>query len=505
MAVSVGNEKSNTPPIRSNSAPPDLFLNNKTFKPRVLLPNQEVICKSFEMDKHLAVASLRGRSVPFQYGNTACKAQHVHSRHVKTQADASTPTRKLTKHLGFCMSLMEERRRMTTSVHGQYDLKKPINKGGNGMVCGVDMTPMAQSIPLAAKFTLNPGGGATGIQKREFETLEKLRHVSNIPRAHHLYEYQSLAGDQQSVMVMDRFEHEDLLRGHILKQIPCHLDMVCAVFTKVLDVLMDLEQSGYTHCDIKPSNILFEACRDLPQEDFPYLDEKLMIHSCPPLSDPFRSLLKVCRVKVIDFGACTKPCASDDYVQTRWFRSPLSFLRDGPSIDLDLFSLGATLYEMYTHEPLYGLTDSIIQCLPEELQEHDIKSLEAKNLAHLHVVDAISCGPSQHVLRTLCQAKVLKYYHFENGTYFLKPLPVEHPYSRDAIQTHLFQIKQRKMTTLQNTLCQRNEPPEVAGHFISLLFDHLLNVSSPPKIEEMFSHPFFAFFQSPQYNRRTFI
>jgi dual specificity tyrosine-phosphorylation-regulated kinase 1 len=103
--------------------------------------------------------------------------------------------------------------------------------------------------------------------------------------------------------------------------------------------LMVLRNNNIIHCDLKPENIL--------------------------LRHPKRSA-----IKVIDFGSsCHEGRTLHTYIQSRYYRAPEVILGIRYTAAIDIWSLGCTLIEMHTGEPLFAGKNEgdqllkIVQCM----------------------------------------------------------------------------------------------------------------------------------------------
>ncbi len=100
---------------------------------------------------------------------------------------------------------------------------------------------------------------------------------------------------------------------------------------QLLETLQDLQNNAMIHCDIKPENIL-------------------LVH-------PQRSA-----IKLIDFGSSNivgQPLHT--YIQSRWYRAPEVILGLPYGPEIDMFSLGCVLAELYTGQPLFPGADTADQ------------------------------------------------------------------------------------------------------------------------------------------------
>ncbi len=101
------------------------------------------------------------------------------------------------------------------------------------------------------------------------------------------------------------------------------LPQIRQVTKGVLQCLAVLRRNNIIHCDIKPENILL---RDKSGDD----------------------------VKVIDFGSsCFANIQIHTYVQSRFYRAPETMLQSGYGPEIDIWSLGCMVAELYTSKPLF--------------------------------------------------------------------------------------------------------------------------------------------------------
>jgi len=121
----------------------------------------------------------------------------------------------------------------------------------------------------------------------------------------------------------------DLLRLTEFKGVS--LKLVRKFAKQILQSLFYLGQLKFIHCDIKPENIL--------QQD-------------PDKGD----------IKLIDFGSsCTSGSKTYKYIQSRFYRAPEVLLELEYGCPIDMWSLGCTLVEMHTGEPLFAGRDETDQ------------------------------------------------------------------------------------------------------------------------------------------------
>ena len=101
--------------------------------------------------------------------------------------------------------------------------------------------------------------------------------------------------------------------------------------SQILFSLLFLKNLGIIHCDLKPENILI----------FPN---------------------NASQVKVIDFGSsCLESERIYLYIQSRFYRAPEVIFDLGYNYEIDMWSLGCILYELYKGEPLFPGVNEVEQ------------------------------------------------------------------------------------------------------------------------------------------------
>lgn len=95
------------------------------------------------------------------------------------------------------------------------------------------------------------------------------------------------------------------------------------VARQIVDSISYLHSLGYTHCDIKPENILWTSTRKTA-------------------------------IKLIDFGCCCHHDATIfEYIQSRYYRAPEVIFGLSYSHEIDVWSFGCLLAELYTGKTLF--------------------------------------------------------------------------------------------------------------------------------------------------------
>ena len=131
------------------------------------------------------------------------------------------------------------------------------------------------------------------------------------------------------------------------------LSMIKGYATELLFSLMFLRKLKIIHCDLKPENILL-----VPKSKN--------------------------KIKIIDFGSsCFEYEITYTYIQSRFYRAPEVILDLGYGFEIDIWSMGCILSELYTGNPIFPGSDEmeqinyIMKCLgppDESLKKSSFKS-----------------------------------------------------------------------------------------------------------------------------------
>jgi dual specificity tyrosine-phosphorylation-regulated kinase 1 len=210
--------------------------------------------------------------------------------------------------------------------NGRYRLIKVIGSGSFGQVVKAIDTH-ANNTEVAIKVIKNK----PAFHRQAKMEVELLQYLNGLDPA-------SIGGrDPNIVQLKAHFVHRDhmclvfellsynlydLLR--LTKFRGVSLNLVRKFAKQIITSLLVLAQSNIIHCDLKPENIL--------------------------LRHPKRSA-----IKVIDFGSsCRDSRTVYTYIQSRYYRAPEVILGTRYDVAIDMWSLGCTLIEMHTGEPLFG-------------------------------------------------------------------------------------------------------------------------------------------------------
>ena len=240
--------------------------------------------------------------------------------------------------------------------NGRYRLIKVIGSGSFGQVVKAIDTQQG-NVEVAIKVIKSiPAFHQQA--KMEVELLEYLNGLGNVevaingscggmdPNIVHLKAHFVHKGHMCLVFELLSYNLYDLLR--LTKFRGVSLNLVRKFAKQIIASLMVLAQSNIIHCDLKPENIL--------------------------LRHPKRSA-----IKLIDFGSSCRDSKGPvyTYIQSRYYRAPEVILGTRYGMAIDMWSLGCTLIEMHTGEPLFGGANEVRR--------------PASNLARRRFTDPLSC------------------------------------------------------------------------------------------------------------------
>ncbi|HEY5235801.1 MAG TPA: protein kinase [Rhabdochlamydiaceae bacterium] len=238
--------------------------------------------------------------------------------------------------------------------------------------------------------------------------------------------------NQQRVIVTDLIPSPNLYENHLSHHAPLgklKFSDVVTIARQFLEYLAHLRKAKIIHCDLKPSNVIFEVlCRQLT---------------------------------VLDHGISLKLDQDSSRVrQTSFYRSPEAIL-DGPTdCSVDIWSLGCILFELLTNSPLFPIYDH-----PDQIR--------ISALAHLQKM-AVQIGmPSLEFLQKCKDASI----------FFKLRLPVQfqQPFSSQVIFWD---------TAIQIAAIERGLSPEETAQFIELLRG-MLKYENRVTPEELLTSPLF--------------
>lgn len=211
----------------------------------------------------------------------------------------------------------------------EYDITVPINFLGNGTFGNV-----YRYNNMACKMFKNRECG-----KREALIMQELNKKShrNVIRC-----YGGISFENSFCLFYELLSHKTLRiaiqQDRQKSNVGCRIRTIIYITKSLLLAMQHLrENHQLIHADIKPDNIGFLKV-DTKQKTV---------------------------VKLFDFGCALKlPCTLKDMIQTNFYRAPEVFGEKGKPRDIDfnvdMFSLGCTVAEMYTGRPLFCYQEQTI-------------------------------------------------------------------------------------------------------------------------------------------------
>ncbi len=224
---------------------------------------------------------------------------------------------------------------------GEFRIIRELGRGGMGVVYEAEQTPLRRVVALKVlRFGVVADQEAMQRFQREAETVARLHHTNIVPifavgceRGVHYYAMQYIAGRSLA----------DVLAESQRSGKPLSCDRVAAWGLQAAEALAHAHQRGVIHRDIKPSNLLLDGDGVVWLTDFGL-------------------------AKRMDEATLT---VYGTLMGTPRYMSPEQAASLQQPVDrrTDIYSLGATLYELATARPLFGPAEPqlvIAQILTEE-------------------------------------------------------------------------------------------------------------------------------------------
>ncbi len=224
---------------------------------------------------------------------------------------------------------------------GEFQIIRELGRGGMGVVYEAEQTPLRRVVALKVlRFGVVADQEAMQRFQREAETVARLHHTNIVPifavgceRGVHYYAMQYIAGRSLA----------DVLAESQRSGKPVSCDLVAAWGLQAAEALAHAHQRGVIHRDIKPSNLLLDGDGVVWLTDFGL-------------------------AKRMDEATLT---VHGTLMGTPRYMSPEQAASLQQPVDrrTDIYSLGATLYELATARPLFGPAEPqlvIAQILTEE-------------------------------------------------------------------------------------------------------------------------------------------
>ncbi|GAV73410.1 Pkinase domain-containing protein, partial [Cephalotus follicularis] len=211
-----------------------------------------------------------------------------------------------------------------------YHLVHEVGKGGYGTVWKAMKRATLEDVAIKKQYL----SYQESLNLREHREVKALIHLGNNP---HIVQLKDVYQETQIVILEDMAQELKVLcmvfeyLSYNLCQLLNGTDYFVSVgkikrlCSQILQGLAYIHQHGYFHRDMKPENLL--------------INNKLDV------------------IKIADFGVAREIDSKEPYahyVGTRWYRAPellLGSKKYGP--ELDMWSMGAIMAEMFTRRPLF--------------------------------------------------------------------------------------------------------------------------------------------------------
>jgi serine/threonine protein kinase/ketosteroid isomerase-like protein len=226
---------------------------------------------------------------------------------------------------------------------GRYRLKKLLGRGGFGVVWLAHDEDLGMDV--AVKFLselLASDKEAVADLKRETRNSLKLTH-SNIMRI-----YGFVQGDNMAGISMEYVDGDTLSAMKVAREERCfNVQDLAPYLTQVCDALDYAHQKAQVvHRDLKPANLMINARKELKIADFGISRSISDTHT-----------------RLTDFTSSSGTPA---------FMSPQQMMGESPSPSDDVYSLGATLYDLLSGKPPFYTGDIVQQvwrAVPVSIEE----------------------------------------------------------------------------------------------------------------------------------------
>ncbi len=203
----------------------------------------------------------------------------------------------------------------------RYLLEKVCGKGGMSVVYRAIEPELSRRVAVKIFAEHSPDGKVEERFVNEARLITKIKHPGVIPV------YQCGCFKDRSFLAMRFMEHGDLERMMLEHRLP-ELSVIAGWLAQIVLALQAALALGIVHHDIKPSNIMLTAENEAKLGDFDLADYR----------------------KEGDFETQCGEWGSPAYV------SPERLMHGGEDHRGDIFSMGVTIYELFTGAAPFGLT-----------------------------------------------------------------------------------------------------------------------------------------------------
>ena len=256
---------------------------------------------------------------------------------------------------------MSDTLHLTGQVIDGYHITRYLGNGASGVVYEATMETNVVAIKVYKDwlFEKDPGGQDSRIQREA--SIGKITH-RNVCRIF-AHGRASILGLERRYLIMERVEG-DSLEEFIKKGGPLDRKVFNDLALQILEGVKVLHQNGHIHRDIKPANVMIEKSSN--------------------------------RAVVMDFGVIADLDAATltqghDYLGTiaysapEWLRRDLPGAAESPAIDV--YSLGATFYEMIIGKRLFDgienraqLMEAVAKDVPPSIRVHGFSRVVSQSV-----------------------------------------------------------------------------------------------------------------------------
>lgn len=222
------------------------------------------------------------------------------------------------------------------AINHRYRVVKSLGRGAMGTVYLTEDVINVHRLVALKVLRSDNLDDANFWSKGEYEALIRLRH----PNLARVYDFGRIQGSDNYYIVSEYIRGQDLLT--VTEN--CDADEILDLIAQISRALEYIHTQGYVHFDIKPDNILVTRERSVGNE------EGSKVQWNPDLVPDSDAGQGPPKAKLIDFGLAERITGSFDFAikGTMNYVAPEIMQGRTPDKRADLYSLGVTLFQIYT-------------------------------------------------------------------------------------------------------------------------------------------------------------